>query len=748
MKRLCLLSILLLVSTNFLRASNTTVTGTLTDADGTVWSNCTVTAIFRPTPGVPGPYTVGGVPFNTNPTPVTCNGSGAFTIVLTDNASISPAKSTWNFTITPNVTTQSVQVVGVTVTGGALSLTAILSAALGSPRINATSIPKAYTDNEVVLTPNTGGIYYNVISKLARIWDGTSWGTIGGTGTGGYINVLRDCPGVIGDGVTDDYAALQACINAHPSSWLMLPNTRGDATTPSYSYYSSQTLTINTPGTILDGGVPSLFYYPTAIKFAPNTTGIKCLPGGQGSAIQNLTVNGQYFWSVADLTSYRDWTPAMLTDGSVADGILLQCGEPILRNVQSFGFAGNCIRGQGDNVGGAVSDFAQWENVTVGGGCGGYGALLANADANVFRITGFKSYSNMLGGAYDWGQAQSMWLGFGSHADAQSNVSAGVTQAVSSYTVSGGVGTIVTTAALANGVQSNGTWVALTGCGDGTFNFAAHKLLSVNTVTKTITFSTSHADGNDGSGTCVVGTAASADIQAYLIAKVAGAGTPPIAIGCFTTRDAALGGTWVHPYCESTSAPPRVGTSTIIIGGQVFSQADAASFANGAWIGAGSGSVLNQFAGTVRYRNYANATMGLQFQPGNTATYNTVFTWSTHGGTYDYWQWLHSPASETNSTIGIKDMVNAGNPYLFSGTTTNGNATFGVTKAGGILALNSGIDADTTFNSAGNQAKISSTGTALFNGGSANHAVCWKNDGKTLGYCSDVVAAGGTCTCN
>lgn len=34
-------------------------------------------------------------------------------------------------------------------------------------------------------------------------------------------------------------------------------------------------------------------------------------------------------------------------------------------------------------------------------------------------------------------------------------------------------------------------------------------------------------------------------------------------------------------------------------------------------------------------------------------------------------------------------------------------------------------------------------------GGSANHAICWKADGKTLGYCSVVVAADGTCgTCN
>lgn len=33
-------------------------------------------------------------------------------------------------------------------------------------------------------------------------------------------------------------------------------------------------------------------------------------------------------------------------------------------------------------------------------------------------------------------------------------------------------------------------------------------------------------------------------------------------------------------------------------------------------------------------------------------------------------------------------------------------------------------------------------------GGSANHAVCWKSDGKTLGYCSSVVESDGSCACN
>lgn len=43
---------------------------------------------------------------------------------------------------------------------------------------------------------------------------------------------------------------------------------------------------------------------------------------------------------------------------------------------------------------------------------------------------------------------------------------------------------------------------------------------------------------------------------------------------------------------------------------------------------------------------------------------------------------------------------------------------------------------------------ISSNAVAVNIGGSANQVMCWKSDGKTLGYCSSVVGIGGACTCN
>lgn len=80
-------------------------------------------------------------------------------------------------------------------------------------------------------------------------------------------------------------------------------------------------------------------------------------------------------------------------------------------------------------------------------------------------------------------------------------------------------------------------------------------------------------------------------------------------------------------------------------------------------------------------------------------------------------------------------------------------ATTQITTASGVyiedLATNSGITNRYSFFGAG------ATDIAHFGGplelpasGSANKAVCFKADGKTLGFCSTVVASDGSCTCN
>lgn len=65
------------------------------------------------------------------------------------------------------------------------------------------------------------------------------------------------------------------------------------------------------------------------------------------------------------------------------------------------------------------------------------------------------------------------------------------------------------------------------------------------------------------------------------------------------------------------------------------------------------------------------------------------------------------------------------------------------TGAGSNTAvIGDGAITDVYFGSATPAAKIHA------GGGSAGKAVCWKADGKTLGFCSDAVGVSGGCTCN
>ena len=65
-----------------------------------------------------------------------------------------------------------------------------------------------------------------------------------------------------------------------------------------------------------------------------------------------------------------------------------------------------------------------------------------------------------------------------------------------------------------------------------------------------------------------------------------------------------------------------------------------------------------------------------------------------------------------------------------------------------MMSLNSSNNIVLGSAGAGNTV-YSAVPLAVAVGGSANHLICWKSDGKTLGYCSNDPGSGnGTCTCN
>lgn len=73
---------------------------------------------------------------------------------------------------------------------------------------------------------------------------------------------------------------------------------------------------------------------------------------------------------------------------------------------------------------------------------------------------------------------------------------------------------------------------------------------------------------------------------------------------------------------------------------------------------------------------------------------------------------------------------------------------------GGKMGFSDGTTADnaTLYRSAADTIKTDGSfevaGSSASGGGSANKAVCWKSDGKTLGYCSTQPGSDGACTCN
>lgn len=180
-------------------AQSTTVTATITDSDGQTWNNGTVTATFVPTPQ--GYNWPGGV--IPNQVKGTMNGSGAFSISLPDNSTITPTGSAWRFSICPNASAPCVST-QIPVSGSSQNLSTQLSAIAQGPRFPSSPSAYGYIDGEVSPTPLPGGTYFNVTSGLQRLWTGSSWVVNGGGGggSGSFPAVYPETYGALGNGVT------------------------------------------------------------------------------------------------------------------------------------------------------------------------------------------------------------------------------------------------------------------------------------------------------------------------------------------------------------------------------------------------------------------------------------------------------------------------------------------------------------------------------------------------------------------
>lgn len=177
----------------------TAVTVMVTDSTSQVWANGTINYTFRGNGSFNGQYQWNGANLpNTylTTTTVQLDSSGSATFYVPTSSAISPAGSSWTWSTCPNATYQCAVTIFPTV-GSSENISSSINSSLGTLQIQATPMPKAYADAEILTVPNQGGIYYNtgLVNTGPRYFDGTSWQAFGaGSGSGctpsGATNLL------------------------------------------------------------------------------------------------------------------------------------------------------------------------------------------------------------------------------------------------------------------------------------------------------------------------------------------------------------------------------------------------------------------------------------------------------------------------------------------------------------------------------------------------------------------------------
>ena len=138
------------------------------------------------------------------------------------------------------------------------------------------------------------------------------------------INVLTDC-GVRGDGASDDSAAIQHCIDDHPSRTIFFPKSKSSL---SCDYKLSQTISFSSYSTALqgEGGTAN---GNTTLCWTADVSGVS-ISGGLGQAIRNMNLRGSSLFNAAKPVTYRQ---------GMADGIRVNGGQVSLRDVDVNGFS-------------------------------------------------------------------------------------------------------------------------------------------------------------------------------------------------------------------------------------------------------------------------------------------------------------------------------------------------------------------------------------------------------------------------
>jgi len=162
----------------------TTLTGTISDADGTLWPNTIYILQFVPSSGAV--FVSGGNTF-----PFTIKGisdsSGNINATVPGLDTISPAGGSWSISLCPPISSECQTIEGAPITGTAVDLSSFISLHLKGPRIPASYNTKAFTDAEIIGISG-GESYWNVVSNTCRQYNGSIWNPCIGTGASTSAN--------------------------------------------------------------------------------------------------------------------------------------------------------------------------------------------------------------------------------------------------------------------------------------------------------------------------------------------------------------------------------------------------------------------------------------------------------------------------------------------------------------------------------------------------------------------------------
>lgn len=306
MKKLCyIISLLALAGSLF--AQTTSTTATVTAPDGNVFANGSVTAIFLPPGGIinQNQYTINGAAFPYTVTG-TMDGTGTFTIILTDDHLVKPLGGRWQFVVCGLATvscTTSVQ----DVFGGSINLSGPISTDVKAINGNGIFVGRFYQDSEVNTNGNAGGIiYFNLVSKVLRYWDGSAWnnfGAGGGAGTGAcpankvVIAVNVGAPTCVT--ITSTYVDSSIELTSHKnqaSGYVGLDGSSNAVIAGSLTVSTNLNVTGNT---VLTGNltVNGILQFQGALDLSSPIPITSCVASGAGNSKFCLQTDGNYYTS-------------------------------------------------------------------------------------------------------------------------------------------------------------------------------------------------------------------------------------------------------------------------------------------------------------------------------------------------------------------------------------------------------------------------------------------------------------------